>query len=175
MPRSAQVRTKPRRLMTFQSIHRATPVEPNSTAVRQQLYNTQQPQFNLLPLWRLRCFVCVQGPQPAASRSSSNSDSTASAAVRRNQQTVSRREVHFKPFSLAVYAVLCLLCTCITPKVKLSTLWQPCMVQLPPYVKFFRDGYELCCFCVYVGVCVLCGRAILNTMTNLDDSNSHFL
>ena len=175
MPRSAQVRTKPRRLMTFQSIHRATPVEPNSTAVRQQLYNTQQPQFNLLPLWRLRCFVCVQGPQPAASRSSSNSDSTASAAVRRNQQTVSRREVHFKPFSLAVYAVLCLLCTCITPKVKLSTLWQPCMVQQQPYFKIFSWQLRTTSTVWFLYECLRIMLACHPEHNNLDDSKPHFL
>ena len=56
--------------------------QQHGSTVRQQLYNTQQPLFKLLPLWRLRCSLCMQDPQPAASKTS-NPD-PAAAAVPRN-------------------------------------------------------------------------------------------
>ena len=102
--------TKPRHPLIFQSSHGATVVVPNSTGVRQQLYNTQQPLVKLLPLWRLQCFVRVQDPQPAASRRVSSPDPTAAAAaVRRigKQSEQERGAISAFPFGRLRCLLLC--------------------------------------------------------------------
>ena len=133
---ASQEHAKPQLLLVFQDSHGATAVAPNSTVVEQHFAQHSAAAVHALAFVTATTVFSVcrtRSPQLAAGdaiRILQQYVCTYQVGTL-NRKAVSRSErgAKIQRFVFLFGCLRCLLlCTCITPKAKLLTLWQPCMV-----------------------------------------------